>query len=113
MYNNQQISSMLFILVTSIIVIAFPHCDASDLSVTIPDVGTLLYSTTESTWSSNIIYQFQGVRFAESPINNRRFKVCVDGTVRQFSNCATFGHSCIRAGVHHLKYLILYRELMR
>lgn len=79
--NHQQTSNM-FILAMSII-IAFQFCDASGLSVTIPNIGTLLYSSTTSTWSSNIIFEFQGVRFAESPINSSRFKV-VDGTLDVF-----------------------------
>lgn len=74
MYNHQQQISNMFILAIPII-IAFQLCDANGLSVTVPNIGTLLYSSTTSTWSSNIIFEFQGVRFAEPPINSLRFKV--------------------------------------
>ncbi|XP_037025276.1 glutactin-like [Bradysia coprophila] len=76
MYNHQKHLAYTLTIATSII-IAFSHCDASDLSVTIPNIGTLLYSSTTSAWSSNIIFQFQGVRFAESPTGSRRFKAPV------------------------------------
>lgn len=82
MYNQLQTSNM-FILAIPIIV-AFQLCDANGLSVTVPNIGTLLYSSTTSTWSSNIIFEFQGVRFAEPPINTLRFKVG-DGVHFMFS----------------------------
>lgn len=68
---------MLLVLVISIILgfEPFLHCDAGDLYLTVPKVGTLQYSSTTSAQSSKIIYQFQGVRFAESPTGSNRFKV--------------------------------------
>lgn len=44
-------------------------------SVTTVHFGTLHGSTTRTTWSGRPIYQFLGVRYAESPSGPRRFKV--------------------------------------
>lgn len=75
MYKYQQTSSNIFILALSII-ITFSRCDANGPTITIPNVGTLLYTSTTTAWSNSTIFQFRGVRFAESPTGNRRFKVC-------------------------------------
>lgn len=45
--------------------------------VALPGLGTLQGCTTESAFTKKKIYQFLGVRYAESPTGERRFKVCV------------------------------------
>lgn len=40
------------------------------------DFGTLIGSTTKSSWTHKTIYQFRGIRYAESPSGVNRFKVC-------------------------------------
>lgn len=46
------------------------------LNVTSEDFGTLIGSTTKTAWTQQTIFQFLGVRFAQSPSGSRRFKVC-------------------------------------
>lgn len=46
------------------------------LNVTSEDFGTLIGSTTKSAWTGQTIFQFLGVRYAQSPSGSRRFKVC-------------------------------------
>lgn len=75
--NHQHTSNVLAIC----ILVAFSYCDASGLIVTMPNIGTFQYSSTTSAWSSQTIFQFQGVRYAESPIGDRRFKVAASTTV--------------------------------
>lgn len=78
LYNYQQTSNNMFMLILALVIaITFPHCDADDATITIPNVGTLSYTSTTSSWSSKNIFQFRGVRFAESPTGIRRFKVCL------------------------------------
>lgn len=74
-YQKHQ-TNMFILAIILIFIITFPHCDANDPTITIPNVGTLSYTSTSSSWSSNNIFRFRGVRFAESPTGNRRFKVC-------------------------------------
>ncbi|KAJ6647575.1 Glutactin, partial [Pseudolycoriella hygida] len=68
--------------VATLIIAAISKCNSSDLFVQIPNVGNLLYTHSTSTWSSNVIYQFRAVRFAESPTGNKRFKAPVPAEER-------------------------------
>lgn len=43
--------------------------------VTIPNLGTIVGSTTKTARTQSLIYQFLGVRYAESPSGAYRFKV--------------------------------------
>lgn len=43
--------------------------------ITSPEFGTLIGSTIKSAWTSKTIYQFLGVKYAESPSGKLRFKV--------------------------------------
>lgn len=43
--------------------------------VTLPKYGTLQGSIAFSAWTNRVIYQFLGVKYAESPSEARRFKV--------------------------------------
>lgn len=48
---------------------------SESVNVTTPELGTLVGSTGRTAWSSKIIYQFLGVRYALSPSGENRFKV--------------------------------------
>lgn len=43
--------------------------------VELPGLGRLRGSVTQSAWSGRKIYQFLGVKYAEAPIGELRFKV--------------------------------------
>lgn len=43
--------------------------------VELPGLGRLRGSTTQSAWTNRRIYQFLGVKYAEAPIGELRFKV--------------------------------------
>ncbi|KAJ6650003.1 Glutactin [Pseudolycoriella hygida] len=48
--------------------------NTSSKFVTLPEHGTLKASISKTAWSKLLIYQFLGVRYAESPSGTRRFK---------------------------------------
>ncbi|XP_059608242.1 uncharacterized protein LOC132256077 [Phlebotomus argentipes] len=56
------------------VVMALSNVDFEKVVVNIPSLGSLRGSQTTSAWTSRIIYQFLGVKYAEAPVGELRFK---------------------------------------
>lgn len=45
------------------------------LVVQVPDLGSIQGIETKTIWSKRTIHEFRGIRYAEAPIGDKRFKV--------------------------------------
>lgn len=65
-----------FLIIFAIFLCQFVDCDNINKNeVIIPELGTIIGTTTTTTWKNEKIYQFRGIPYAEPPINELRFKV--------------------------------------
>lgn len=66
--------------------------------VKLPDLGTLQGSVDQTAWTKRIFFTFTGIKFAESPRDNLRFKVSIKSKLNRKHFC----NSEIHFNVSHL-----------
>lgn len=71
--------------------------------VNLTDLGGLQGSVDKTKWSKKAIYQFLGVKYAESPSGNRRFKVNIDPVQNGERHFSIISFPSIRTEMNRLR----------